>query len=143
MSCRYSGISATLLGVAPYAGLKFGSYEALKGLLGRAFGLDEAQLRPWQRVCAGAVAGLAAQTVVYPLDLVRRRMQMHDGRLPRYSSPLDAVLTIWREEGLRLGLYRGLSLNYLKTLPNVAIYMSLYDIAKLWLSQRSRGGGRT
>ena len=68
---------------------------------------------------------------------------MHDVRLPRYSSPLDAVLTIWREEGLRLGLYRGLSLNYLKTLPNVAIYMSLYDIAKLWLSQRSRGGGRT
>ena len=42
VSCRYSGISATLLGVAPYAGLKFGSYEALKGLLGRAFGLDEA-----------------------------------------------------------------------------------------------------
>jgi hypothetical protein len=27
----YSGISATVLGVAPYAGLKFASYEALKG----------------------------------------------------------------------------------------------------------------
>ena len=30
----------------------------------------------------------------------------------------------------RRGLYRGLSLNYLKTMPNVAIYMSLYDFFK-------------
>ncbi|KAL3915752.1 MAG: hypothetical protein SGPRY_007094, partial [Prymnesium sp.] len=33
----YSGISATILGVAPYAALKFGSYEALKGALGSVF----------------------------------------------------------------------------------------------------------
>ena len=35
-----------------------------------------------------------------------------------------------------LGLYRGLSLNWLKTMPNVAIYMSLYDILKLQLRGR-------
>ena len=35
-----------------------------------------------------------------------------------------------REEGLRRGLYKGLSLNYIKTLPNVAIYMSVYDAIK-------------
>jgi hypothetical protein len=34
----------------------------------------------------------------------------------------------------RLGLYRGLSLNYLKTMPNVAIYMSLYDFLKIHLT---------
>jgi len=51
----YSGISATVLGVAPYAGLKFASYEALKGVVGASLGLDESQLRPWQRVSAGAL----------------------------------------------------------------------------------------
>ena len=35
----YSGISATILGVAPYAALKFASYEALKGALGSCFGV--------------------------------------------------------------------------------------------------------
>ena len=32
--------------------------------------------------------------------------------------------------------YRGLMLNYIKTAPNVAIYMSLYDIVKLELRKR-------
>ena len=38
---------------------------------------------------------------------------------------------------MRNGLYRGLTLNYLKTMPNVAIYMSLYDIVKLALRRRA------
>ena len=33
---------------------------------------------------------------------------------------------------MRRGLYRGLTLNYIKTVPNVAIYMSLYDLVKNW-----------
>lgn len=144
-------------------------------------GRDTPESRP--RHFLGALAGLLAQTAVYPLDVVRRRMQMHDGKTALYSSPWSAVATIAREEGLRggllthahgalrfeccasscprlavemraaplaqplrgrsapsltspLGLYRGLSLNWLKTMPNVAIYMSLYDILKLQLRGR-------
>ena len=50
-----------------------------------------------------------------------------------YSSTWDALTTIARQEGVRNGLYRGLTLNYLKTMPNVAIYMSLYDLIKAYL----------
>ena len=78
---------------------------------------------------------MLAQTFVYPLDVVRRRMQT-SGATAAYSGTWDALSTIARTEGVRHGLYRGLTLNYLKTMPNVAIYMSLYDIVKLWL----RGG---
>ena len=63
----YAGVGATCLGVGPYAGLKFCSYEALKTALGGFYGLAEAELRPWQRMGAGLVAGLVAQTAVYPL----------------------------------------------------------------------------
>ena len=45
----YSGVTATCIGVAPYAGLKFLSYEFLKSVLGTAFGLREEELRPSQR----------------------------------------------------------------------------------------------
>lgn len=158
----YSGISATMVGVAPYAGLKFSAYEGLKGVLGSVAGVQESELKPWQRVWAGAVAGLIAQTAVYPLDVVRRRMQTHDGKGKLYDSPVHALRTIAREEGVvraasaassrpprsasacapdrptcarpqMRGLYRGLTLNWLKTAPNVAIYMSLYDTVKAYL----------
>ena len=127
----YAGVTATCVGVAPYAGLKFLSYEALKGALGTFTGLQESELKPSQRLVSGLVAGVVAQTFVYPLDVVRRRMQTSASAV--YTSTWDALSTIARQEGVRNGLYRGLTLNYLKTMPNVAIYMSLYDIVKLAL----------
>ena len=105
----YAGCTATCIGVAPYAGLKFVSYEALKGLMGSMFGVHESNLQPWQRVCSGLVAGMLAQTFVYPLDVVRRRMQTSATR--PYHGTYDALSTIARTEGVLNGLYRGLTLN--------------------------------
>ena len=112
---------------APYAGLKFFSYEAIKGTLGRVFGLSENELAAWQRMGAGLVAGMLAQTAVYPFDVIRRRMQTATS--PLYTGTWNALTTIAKTEGIRGGLYRGLMLNYMKTMPNVAIYMSLYDVS--------------
>ena len=39
IAALYSGVTATCVGVAPYAGLKFLSYEALKTAIGGVFGL--------------------------------------------------------------------------------------------------------
>lgn len=60
------------------------------------------------------------------------RYQTHKGGA-KYPSVWLAFKTILREEGVTRGLYRGLSLNYIKTLPNVAIYMSLYDLIKIYI----------
>ena len=81
-------------------------------------------------VGAGAIAGVIAQTFVYPMDVIRRRNQTHGGDKELYKNTWDAIKVIYREEGLRRGLYKGLSLNYLKTAPNTALYLSLYDFFK-------------
>ena len=47
----------------------------------------------------GAAAGTLASTVCYPLDTVRRRMQMR-GRT--YAGQADAFRTIWRTVRRRL-----------------------------------------
>lgn len=123
----YRGMGATNCGVGPYAGLKFASYEAIKSAFSSALHVEESELPTYARVISGASAGAIAQTFVYPLDVVRRRMQTG---VKSYQGVFHALRSIAREEGVTRGLYRGLSLNYLKTLPNVAIYMSLYDILK-------------
>lgn len=132
MTC-YRGMGATLVGVAPYTGLKFLTYETGKQFFSTYLGVEERDLAPSIRIVAGSVAGAIALTFVYPFDVIRRRMQTHRGG-KAYPSVRAAIMTIWREEGVRRGLYKGLSLNYIKTLPNVALYMSVYDFIKYTLT---------
>jgi solute carrier family 25 phosphate transporter 23/24/25/41 len=74
----------------------------------------------------GATSGTLAATACYPLDTVRRRMQM---RGHTYSGQLDALSTIWRTEGHR-GFYRGWAANTLKVVPQNAIRLVAYEWLK-------------
>lgn len=61
----------TLIGILPYAGLKFYVYEELKRHVP-----EEQQNSIVMRLSCGALAGLFGQTLTYPLDVVRRQMQV-------------------------------------------------------------------
>jgi solute carrier family 25 phosphate transporter 23/24/25/41 len=71
----------------------------------------------------GGLAGTVAATVCYPLDTIRRRMQM---RGVMYASQADAFATIWRTEGGR-GFYRGYAANTMKVVPQNAIRFVAYE----------------
>ncbi|XWS45478.1 hypothetical protein CRYUN_Cryun15aG0140300 [Craigia yunnanensis] len=63
----------------------------------------------WENATAGAVAGFATVAAMYPLDIVRTRFQVNDGRVtnfPTYKNTAHAIFTITRLEGLK-GLYAG------------------------------------
>lgn len=72
----YRGLYPTLAGVVPYAGTNFFMYGVLKGQAEEA-GFAATHPVMTSLVC-GASAGLAAQTLTYPLDVVRRREQASD-----------------------------------------------------------------
>ena len=106
-SALYRGFAPTIIGVIPYAGVSFLTYEKLKGmwchrlkLLGKSDSLrTDTNLSPLWRLLFGAIAGLLGQTASYPLDIVRRRMQtarqmgVNGGR---YSSILGTLMYIYR-----------------------------------------------
>ncbi|GFY80344.1 folate transporter 1 [Actinidia rufa] len=55
----------------------------------------------WENATAGAVAGLATVAFSHPLDVVRTRFQVSDGRtsnLPAYKNTSQALWTIARTE---------------------------------------------
>lgn len=131
----YRGIAPTMCGVAPYAAIKFSAFEALKRAACVLWNVADKDLPIDVRMTCGGLAGLFAQTFTYPFDVLRRREQTHSGARP-YSNVFSGMLQLAQQEGVRRGLYRGLSLNYLKTLPNVMIYMSLYDVFKRYLVER-------
>ena len=80
-----------------------------------------------KRFATGAIAGIVAQATTYPLDVVRRRMQVDPERYPSMTSTLGRVL---REEGFIKGLYKGLSMNLIKGPIAVAISLNANDHIK-------------
>jgi hypothetical protein len=56
-----------------------------------------AQLTPVLRLMAGAGAGIVAMSATYPLDMVRGRLTVQEGRNVQYSGIVHATRTILRE----------------------------------------------
>ncbi|XP_023769947.1 mitochondrial carrier protein CoAc1 [Lactuca sativa] len=126
----YRGVGPTLIGILPYAGLKFYIYEKLKRHVS-----EEHQRSIMMRLCCGALAGLFGQTFTYPLDVVRRQMQVENMQAlggGRHKNTWQGITTIVSEQGWRQ-LFAGLSINYIKIVPSVAIGFTAYDMMKSWL----------
>ncbi|KAK9062020.1 hypothetical protein SSX86_019204 [Deinandra increscens subsp. villosa] len=86
----------------------------------------------WENAVAGSVAGLATVTFSHPLDVVRTRFQVYDGRnpnLPNYKNTPHALFTIARSEGLR-GLYAGFFPAVLGSTISWGLYFYFYNSAK-------------
>ncbi|OLQ10041.1 Mitochondrial substrate carrier family protein P [Symbiodinium microadriaticum] len=74
----WSGLKPTLLGIVPYSGISFSVFGTLKVYIKQAQGLQsQSDIGTFTRLGAGAFAGLVAQSITYPLDIVRRRSQVH------------------------------------------------------------------
>lgn len=143
--CLYKGLPPTVMGIAPYIGLNFAVYETLKDLvLGHfivmARGVElkrmdkDKELPVSVRLLCGGLAGAISQTITYPLDVVRRRMQMKgiSGELFAYTSTKNAFTVIVKVEGIQ-GLYKGMWPNLLKVAPLVGIQFVTYEITKAFL----------
>lgn len=134
----YRGFTPTLLGVVPYAGLSFFTYETLKKLHAEHSG--RAQPYSYERLAFGACAGLIGQSASYPLDVVRRRMQTAGVTGHTYGTILSTMKEIVAEEGVIRGLYKGLSMNWVKGPIAVGISFTTFDLTQILLRKLHQMG---
>ena len=96
---------------------------------------DVAAESPVHRLAAGALAGLLGQSVTYPLDVARRRMQVATpsvgaGMAPGPSASAWSVLVYAvRTEGPGV-LFKGLTLNWVKGPMATAVSFFCFDALK-------------
>ena len=127
----FRGLTAGIGQIVPYMGLFFALYEGLKVSLAEAqlpFGSGDA--------VAGITASELSKSAVFPLDTVRKRLQVQGptrnkyiggSRIPVYERGiLDTMTTIARKEGTT-GLYRGLGVSLIKAAPASAVTMWTYE----------------
>ncbi|KAL2161509.1 hypothetical protein VTH06DRAFT_8071 [Thermothelomyces fergusii] len=137
----FRGLAPGVAQIVPYMGCFFAAYETLRPPLSGLelpFGSGGA--------VAGTAAGVLAKTATFPLDLVRKRIQVQGptrGRyvhknIPEYrGGTVGAIRTILRMEGPR-GLYRGLTVSLLKAAPTSAVTMWTYEGALSFYSGLGR-----
>lgn len=138
LSNFYRGFSPTVIGMLPYAGVSFLSHDLVRDWLRtkkiarfethpRDKGGRKPVLRAWAELVSGGLAGMAGQTASYPLEVIRRRMQV-GGAMgdPRFPGIAETAAKIIRENGIR-GFFVGLSIGYAKVVPMVAYVDPLPD----------------
>jgi solute carrier family 25 phosphate transporter 23/24/25/41 len=140
----YKGLVPTVAGIAPYVALNFTVYETLKaGMIRRSRGAPD-DLSVATRLACGGLAGAVAQTCTFPLDVLRRRMQVtmlkKDDR-PFASTPgfyrmgmREMAAEMWRREGWR-AFYRGMWPNLLKVVPAISTSFVTYEGSKKTLNR--------
>ncbi|XP_015112290.1 mitochondrial coenzyme A transporter SLC25A42 isoform X2 [Diachasma alloeum] len=120
----YRGFFATILGVIPYAGCSFFTYDTLKNYF------KDKEINPGMSTATllfcGATAGAVGQTASYPLDIVRRRMQTSAVKGAYYHTSVSTAVKIYQEEGI-MAFYKGLSMNWVKGPVAVGISFATHD----------------
>lgn len=99
-----------------------------------------APLPPWGVAVAGATGAVLANALVYPLDIVKTRLQVQvrsqkTGGVPlttndhHYASTLDAVQKIVKDEGVQ-GLYSGLNGSLIGVASTNFAYFYWYSVVR-------------
>ena len=90
----------------------------------------------------GAIAGGIGATAVYPIDLVKTRMQNQRiaiGQTTRlYDNSLDCFRKVFRNEGF-FGLYKGLGPQLVGVAPEKAIKLTVNDLLRKLFSTDDKG----
>lgn len=127
----FRGLRAGIAQIVPYMGLFFALYEGFKPAFADVhlpFGSGDA--------VAGITASILSKSAVFPLDTVRKRLQVQGptrsrylggAKIPVYDRGVFGTMAmIISREGTK-GLYRGLGVSLVKAAPASAVTMWTYE----------------
>jgi solute carrier family 25 protein 16 len=122
----------TIVGIVPYAGTSFLVWGYLKHDLIPTYFSHEVRERhhTMLNLMAGGLAGAIGQTAAYPLDIIRRRMQVGPAIQPGVRAGFwDTAKGVYAGGGWR-GFFVGLSIGYLKVVPMNAVSFATWVALK-------------
>ena len=129
----WRGNGANVAKVVPETATKYVAFDALKKTLAS----DPGNATVLERFAAGGMAGAAAQTVVYPLEIVKTRVSLSAGG----CSMATVIAGVLRAEGAR-GLFKGLTPSLVGIFPYAGIDLMTNSVLKDALAAKYAEVGR-
>jgi len=115
----YKGYGSTIMSLTPFIAINFSTFDILKyNLLSGGAANNYSNINI---LGIGALSGLISQTICYPLDTIRRRMQIREN-----NNVVNVFTHMIRNEGF-LAFYKGIIPNIIKIVPNNAIRFTVYE----------------
>ncbi|KAI1886633.1 hypothetical protein AGOR_G00197820 [Albula goreensis] len=131
MSALWRGNGINVLKIAPETAIKFMAYEQIKSMIKGS--KDGTSLLVQERFIAGSLAGAAAQTAIYPLEVLKTRLTLR--KTGQFRGLTDCAMHILQKEGVG-AFYKGYLPNVLGIIPYAGIDLAVYETLKnAWLQQ--------
>ncbi|CAH0564789.1 unnamed protein product [Brassicogethes aeneus] len=130
----YKGITASYMGISETI-VHFVIYEAIKAELmaNRSQDRDERSSKDFlEFMLAGAISKTVASCIAYPHEVARTRLREEGSK---YTGFWQTLALVFKEEGVK-GVYRGLTTQLVRQIPNTAIMMSTYEAVVYILTTR-------
>jgi len=123
----YNGIGVSIVGIIPYRGVYFGLFDTLSGY--NPYQKDKNNFfRAGSKFVCAQSSAIAAGYASYPLDTVRRRLQMQSEKPESewvYKGTMDCFAKVIKDEGTS-ALFKGAGANALRTV-GAAMVLVLYS----------------
>jgi len=126
MRALWRGVSSVILGAGPAHAVHFGTYEAVKELMGA----NEAGNHWIATSVAGASATIASDALMNPFDVIKQRMQVHKSE---FRSVFTCAKVVYRNEGLN-AFYVSYPTTLTMTVPFTAVQFTVYEELKKLLN---------
>jgi len=116
----YRGLPAQLVGITPEKALKLTANDFFRYQFTNK---ETGEIKKWQEMASGALAGFMQVAVTNPYEIVKVRLQTQSLTLEGHQR--KSAFFIINELGLS-GLYRGVGACLLRDVPFTAIYFTIY-----------------
>ncbi|XP_066548724.1 mitochondrial adenyl nucleotide antiporter SLC25A24 [Amia ocellicauda] len=124
----WRGNGVNVIKIAPETAIKFMAYEQYKKLISSEGG----KVKTHERFIAGSLAGATAQTIIYPMEVMKTRLTLR--KTGQYSGMFDCAKKIMKKEGVK-AFYKGYVPNIIGIIPYAGIDLAIYESLKnAWLS---------
>eukprot|EP00898_Chlorokybus_atmophyticus_P002863 jgi/Chlat1/3578/Chrsp234S03567 len=138
----YRGVMPAIIAMAPSGAVFYGVYDVLKQSHLRAMhnkgiyvthGQGALEIGAGPTLLYGAIAGLCAELATYPMEVVRRQLQLQGtmvcGKRVAQQSALLTARSIIQSGGVQ-SLYAGVLPSALQVLPSAALSYYFYELFK-------------
>jgi len=131
----FKGLCPALIGIVPYSAIDLCLFNLTKDMYINRYDFEPSA---FVLLGCGSFSGLIAQTLTYPLNVIRTRLQAQGmpGNKSQviYSGMIDCAVQTVKNESIR-GLFKGIIPNYMKAIPAGAIGFVAFEKTKSFIKR--------